>query len=65
MLRMPRGVFVLRPCTGVLMMESKLECSSSTETSTDSGTLSAASTSSSSLFLVPCQCFKFCNNFNK
>ena len=36
-------VFALRPCTHVLM-ESKLEC---TETSTDSGTLSTASTSSS------------------
>ena len=42
MLRTLRGVFTLRPCTRVLM-ESKLECSSSTETSTDSGTLSAAS----------------------
>ena len=34
MLRTPRGVFALRPCTRVLM-ESNLECSSSTETSTD------------------------------
>ena len=38
MLRTPCGVFALRPCTRVLM-ESNLECSSSTETSTDSGTL--------------------------
>ena len=42
MLRTPHGVFALRPCTRVLM-ESNLECSSSTETSTDSGTLSGAS----------------------
>ena len=42
MLRMPCGVFALQPCTHVLM-ESDLECSSSTETSTDSGTLSVAS----------------------
>ena len=38
-LRTLRGVFALQPCTRVLMEE----CSSSTETSTDSGTLSAAS----------------------
>ena len=42
MLRTPRGVFTLRHNTCVLM-ESNLECSSTTETSTDSGTLSAVS----------------------
>ena len=44
MLRTPCGVFALRPCTLTrVLMESNLECSSSTETSTDSGTLRAAS----------------------
>ena len=44
MLRTPCGVFTLRPCTLTrVLMESNLECSSSTETSTDSGTLRAAS----------------------
>ena len=44
MLRTPCGVFALRPCTLTrVLMESNLECSSSTKTSTDSGTLRAAS----------------------